>query len=102
MVIGFGVLGYVFKKLDYPLAPLVLAMVLGDKAEDAFRQSMLLSSGSLNIFWSNALVSSLMALGLAMLLSPVVFGLIGLVRKRKRDETSKDDATSQGDGSAAG
>ena len=28
----FGVLGYVFKKLDYPLAPLVLALVLGDKA----------------------------------------------------------------------
>ncbi|MEK1867798.1 MAG: tripartite tricarboxylate transporter permease, partial [Ensifer adhaerens] len=96
MVIGFGVLGYVFKKLDYPLAPLVLAMVLGDKAEDAFRQSMLLSGGTLNIFWSNPLVSSLMALALALLLSPLVFGLVGLVRKRKQDA-----ATPHGDGSAA-
>src|SRR5690606_8008363 len=34
----FGVLGYAFKKLSYPLAPLVLALVLGDQAEDAFRQ----------------------------------------------------------------
>jgi TctA family transporter len=34
----FGIAGYAFKKLDYPIAPLVLAMVLGDKAEDAFRQ----------------------------------------------------------------
>ena len=34
-----------FKKLDYPLAPLVLALVLGDKAEDSFRQSMLVSQG---------------------------------------------------------
>ena len=41
----FGVVGYVFKKLDYPLAPLVLALVLGDKAEDSFRQAMLVSQG---------------------------------------------------------
>src|ERR1051325_2258537 len=32
-MLGFGVIGYVFKKLDYPLAPLVLALVLGDRAE---------------------------------------------------------------------
>ncbi|HEX8883676.1 MAG TPA: tripartite tricarboxylate transporter permease, partial [Noviherbaspirillum sp.] len=48
----FGVIGYVFKKLDYPLAPLVLALVLGDKAEDAFRQAMLVSQGELSIMWS--------------------------------------------------
>ena len=47
LMMGFGVLGYLFKKLDYPLAPLVLAIVIGDKAEDAFRQSMLMSQGSL-------------------------------------------------------
>ena len=44
-MLGFGVIGYVFKKLDYPLAPLVLALVLGDKAEDSFRQSMLRLAG---------------------------------------------------------
>ena len=43
MMLVFGVVGYVFKKLKYPLAPLVLALVLGDMAETAFRQSMLLS-----------------------------------------------------------
>jgi TctA family transporter len=43
----FGVVGYVFKKLDYPLAPMVLAIVLGDRMEDAFRQSMLSSQGAL-------------------------------------------------------
>jgi TctA family transporter len=77
-VIGFGVLGYVFKKLEYPLAPLVLAMVLGDKAEDAFRQSMLMSNGSLSIFWSNGLVSSIMVVGLLLLLSPLGFWLVNL------------------------
>ena len=49
MMLVFGVVGYVFNKLQYPLAPLVLAIVLGDKAEESFRQSMLLSQGSLNI-----------------------------------------------------
>ena len=46
----FGVLGYVFKKLDYPLAPLVLALVLGDLAENALRQSLIMSQGSVLIF----------------------------------------------------
>ena len=45
LAVLFGVAGYAFKKLDYPIAPLVLAMVLGDKAEDAFRQSMIMSKG---------------------------------------------------------
>jgi putative tricarboxylic transport membrane protein len=72
----FGFLGYAFKKLDYPIAPLVLAMVIGDKAEDAFRQSMIMSKGSLAIFWSNGLVTSLMLIGLAFLLWPLVTGLL--------------------------
>lgn len=67
----FGIVGYVFKKLDYPIAPLVLALVLGDRAEDAFRQSMLMSQGDLRIFFSNGLVATLMTLGLALLLVPL-------------------------------
>src|SRR5580765_8493412 len=68
----FGVVGYVFKKLDYPLAPLVLALVLGDRAEDSFRQSMLIAQGDMRIFFSNALVGSITVLSLVMLFWPVV------------------------------
>ncbi len=78
MMLVFGVMGYVFKKLRIPLAPLVLALVLGDKAEANFRQSMLLSQGSLGIFWSNALVGGLTALALLMLVWP----LWGLLKRR--------------------
>jgi putative tricarboxylic transport membrane protein len=67
----FGVVGYVFKKLAYPLAPLVLALVLGDRAEAAFRQAMLLSQGDVRIFFSNWLVGSIMALALVLLLWPL-------------------------------
>jgi putative tricarboxylic transport membrane protein len=72
LMMGFGVIGYLFKKLDYPIAPLVLAVVIGDKAEDAFRQSMLMSGGSLGILFENSLVATLMALGIAFLLLPLV------------------------------
>jgi len=67
----FGIAGYVLKKLAYPLAPLVLALVLGDRAEDAFRQAMLMAQGDLRIFFSNWLVGSIMALALVLLFWPL-------------------------------
>jgi putative tricarboxylic transport membrane protein len=60
------------KKCNYPLAPLVLAIVLGDKAEEAFRQSLLGSQGSLGVFFSNTLVSTIMILGLIALFWSVI------------------------------
>jgi putative tricarboxylic transport membrane protein len=72
LMIVFGVLGYVMKKLDYPLAPLVLSLVLGDRAENAFRQSMLASRGELGVFWSNSLVGSITTLALVMLFWPAL------------------------------
>jgi putative tricarboxylic transport membrane protein len=72
LMLVFGLLGYLFKKLEYPLAPLVLALVLGKSAESSFRQAMLLSDGSVSIFWSNALVTTLVVLALGLLFSPAV------------------------------
>ena len=79
----FGVIGYVFKKLDYPLAPLVLALVLGDKAEDSFRQAMLVSQGDLRIMVSNPLVGSITGLALLLLVWPLISKLIAKVRHPK-------------------
>ena len=64
---------------NYPLAPLVLAIVIGDKAEDAFRQSMLMSQGSLGILFGNALATTLVLGGFALL---VVSPILRLVRYR--------------------
>src|SRR6185312_1399361 len=72
MMVVFGVLGYFMKKCNYPMAPMVLAIVLGDKAEEAFRQSLLGSGGGLGIFFSNTLVSTIMALGLIALFWTVI------------------------------
>jgi putative tricarboxylic transport membrane protein len=92
MMMVFGVVGYLFKKLKYPLAPLVLALVLGDMAEASFRQAMLISQGSLAIFWSNPLVGSITALALALLLSPAWGALRTRARQREYSAAAKDSA----------
>ncbi|MBP5989203.1 MAG: tripartite tricarboxylate transporter permease [Proteobacteria bacterium] len=83
LMLVFGVMGYLFKKLKYPLAPLVLALVLGDMAEASFRQAMLLSQGSLAIFWSNGLVGGIVALATAMLLWPLASFARKSLRRRE-------------------
>ena len=83
MMLVFGVLGYAFKKLSYPLAPLVLALVLGDMAESSFRQSMLISKGSLGVFFGNWLAGGITTLALVMLFWP----LLGKWRRRKENTT---------------
>src|SRR6476659_2225309 len=67
LMLVFGVIGYLLKKSNYPLAPMVLAIVLGDKAEESFRQSLLASQGGLGVFFSTKLVSTIMVLGLIAL-----------------------------------
>src|SRR6187397_930025 len=79
LMLVFGMLGYIFKKLDYPLAPLVLALVRGDRAEDSFRQSMLISQGSVKIFFSNSLVGTITTLSLLLLFWPLISRGIGII-----------------------
>ncbi len=86
MMLLFGVIGYLFKKLDYPLAPLVLALVLGDKAEDSFRQAMLLSQGDVAIMYSNYLVGSITTLALLLLAWPLISKVLAKFRPPKKDE----------------
>jgi len=87
LMLIFGVMGYVFQKLGYPLPPLVLAIVLGDKAEEGFRQALLGSQGSIAIFWSNPLVGTIMGLGLILLFWPMFSWLNERVLRAKSVST---------------
>jgi putative tricarboxylic transport membrane protein len=82
LMVVFGIMGYIFKKLDYPLAPLVLALVLGDRAEDSFRQSMLMSQGNLSIFFANSLVSTITGASLLLLFWPLISRALAVIRGR--------------------
>ena len=68
----FGVIGYLFKKLDYPLAPLVLALVLGDMAENALRQSLIMSQGSLMIFLIRPISGVITAVAIFFFILPLL------------------------------
>ena len=68
----FGVVGYVFKKLDYPIAPMVLALVLGDMAESALRQSLIMSQGSPMIFFASPISAVLVTASILLIIWPFI------------------------------
>jgi len=72
LMLVFGVLGYVLKKIGVPVAPLTLALVLGSKAEDSFRLSMIGAEGDLRVFYSNWLVGTITTLAIVLLLWPLI------------------------------
>src|SRR6476660_753500 len=81
LMLLFGVVGYVFKKIGIPLAPFTLALVLGNRAEDAFRLSMIGAGGDLRVFWSNGLVGSITTLTLILLFWPAISALYARLRR---------------------
>jgi putative tricarboxylic transport membrane protein len=82
LMLIFGVMGYAFKKLRYPLAPMVLALVLGDRAEENFRNAIKGSQGDLSVFFSNGLVGGLTGLALFLLFWPLLRALWARVVRR--------------------
>jgi putative tricarboxylic transport membrane protein len=71
LLCAFGLLGYLMRKLDYPTAPLVLGLVLGDAMERALRQSLMMSQGSISILF-RPIPSVLLAIAVLLLAIPLV------------------------------
>jgi putative tricarboxylic transport membrane protein len=80
LMLLFGVAGYLLRKLNYPVAPAVLAIVLGPLAERSLRQSLLISQGEFTIFVSRPISATCVALALALMLYPLVLSW----RRRRR------------------
>jgi len=83
MLYVFGVMGYFMKKFDMPPAPVVLSVVLGPMIERALRQSLTMSLGSYDIFYTRPISAALLLLGLAAVLWPVIDMFRQRSRKRK-------------------
>ncbi len=79
----FGVLGYLFKKLDYPIAPMVLALVLGDMAEQAMRQALIIGHGSPMVFFTLPLALPLMLAAIIIFFWPVIAALKAKLLREK-------------------
>jgi putative tricarboxylic transport membrane protein len=84
VMLVFGVVGYLFGRLDVPIAPVVLGLVLGKMMEQSFRQAMTISDGSLRIFvGSDIAVTLLVACCIAMAV-PVAAALLARRRPAER------------------
>jgi putative tricarboxylic transport membrane protein len=83
VMVVFGVLGYVFRKLDWPLAPTVLALILGPMMERALRTSLEMSAGNMAIFITRPISAVLLAVAVIVLVSP---GARLLARRAGRDQ----------------
>ena len=86
LMLLFGVVAYALRKLNYPVAPAVLAIVLGPLAERSLRQSLLGSRGDPTVFLTHPISAGILACAVALILVPVVRSMISKSRKSARTE----------------
>jgi putative tricarboxylic transport membrane protein len=85
LVLVFGVIGFIIRRLDYPLAPLVVALVLGAPTEAALRQSLIMSDGSMLIFLERPVSGPIAIVAIILFLLPI----FQIIRKRMRAKRAK-------------
>jgi putative tricarboxylic transport membrane protein len=81
LTVFFGVVGFFMKKFEYPTAPMVLSLVLGYLLENGLRQSLIISNGSLSIFFEKPLPAILLLLSFVSIIAP-------MLKKLKRAKAS--------------
>ena len=86
LMLIFGIVGYLMRKLDYPMAPAVLAIVLGPLAEPALRQSLLISGGSFSIFVTRPFAAVIMFFAVGFFVMPLIKIALD-ARRRKRAQS---------------
>jgi putative tricarboxylic transport membrane protein len=89
IVIIFGILGYVMRKVDIPAAPLVLAFVLGPLAERALRQSLTMSDGALTIFFRSP-ISTFFVIGTVLMVASPFSAAIKSRERQVKEEAGLD------------
>lgn len=83
MMLGLGLLGYLMKKLDYPIVPLILALVLGKLSENSLRQALTLSGGSILVFFTRPISAIFISFAMLAYLFPLIQWLIKTLLKQK-------------------
>ncbi len=88
LMLIFGVGAYLMRKLDYPLAPAVLAIVLGPIAEPALRQSLLISNGDFTVFFTRPISGPIMIIAIILLILPALKPLKNKFLAKEKSKTS--------------
>jgi putative tricarboxylic transport membrane protein len=82
LMIAFGALGYVLRKLDIPTVPVILGILLGGHMEDALRRAMVISDGDASYLFSSAIAIGLWAAAILGFIAPMF--MRGLLKKPQR------------------
>ncbi|HSS66831.1 MAG TPA: tripartite tricarboxylate transporter permease, partial [Gammaproteobacteria bacterium] len=90
LILVFGVIGYLMRKLDYPVAPAVLAIVLGPLAERAFRQTLVAERGDVTVFIERPLSATFLVLAVILTVVPIVKMARSRARRQRLAEASRD------------
>ncbi|MCU9599976.1 tripartite tricarboxylate transporter permease [Pallidibacillus thermolactis] len=88
ILIIFGVIGLFMKLYDFPIAPLVLALIVGSQMEQNFRKSIVASDGSLDIFVGSPIAIVLLILTILSLIYPLIMNVLRKKWEAKTDEQS--------------
>jgi putative tricarboxylic transport membrane protein len=72
MMLIFGILGFLMKKFGYEGAPLILALVLGQKLETSLRRSLIMSFGDFSIFFSRPISLAFLLIAFALVVIPII------------------------------
>jgi len=72
IMLVFGIIGYLMKKLSLEAAPMVLAFVLGPMMETALRQSLIKSKGSFSIFFTRPISATCLIIAIALMVLPLL------------------------------
>lgn len=88
LMVGIGIMGYILRKLDFPLSPILLGFILGGLMEQNLRRALSISNGELGILWSSPISMGVWALVALMLALP----LLRIWRKRSLQRRALADA----------
>jgi putative tricarboxylic transport membrane protein len=70
LLFGFGLLGYTFRRFDFPLAPMIIGLILGPMAENSMRQALVISMGDFTTFLTRPISGSILVIAALLLLLP--------------------------------
>ncbi|MEN9762621.1 MAG: hypothetical protein RI906_2447 [Pseudomonadota bacterium] len=70
LLFAFGLLGFICRRFDFPVAPMIIGLILGPMAEQSLRQALTISMGSYATFITRPISATILAIALLLLLSP--------------------------------
>ncbi|MDE9464118.1 tripartite tricarboxylate transporter permease [Xenorhabdus bovienii] len=85
LMVGLGVFGYILRKMNFPMSPLILGFVLGEMLEQNLRRALSISNGNFEILWSSTIAQTLLVLGALVIIIPPV---LRVMNKRHNKNTA--------------